>query len=64
MSVVVEQSVAAASHPQVQLLCLELVVEVGRVVGDLQLNAGSGGVDVTATEGHSVQQGLPLHVTS
>lgn len=40
-----------------------LVVVVGRVVGDLLLDAGPGGVQVTAAEGHSVHQVLPLHVT-
>lgn len=63
MGVVVQQGLATPFHPQVQLLALVLVVVVGRVVGDLLLDAGPGGVQVTAAEGHSVHQVLPLHVT-
>lgn len=62
--VVLQQRVAAAFHPQVLFLCLVLVVEVGRVVCDLLLDAWSGGVHVAAAEGNGVHQVLPLHITS
>lgn len=62
--VVLQQCMAAALHPQVLFLCLVLVVEVGRVVRDLLLDAGPGGVYVAAAEGDTVHQVLPLHITS
>lgn len=64
MGVVLQQCLATPFHPQVQHLCLVLIVEVGGVVGDLMLNAGPGRVGVAAAEGDSVHQVLPLNVTS
>lgn len=63
MGVVVQQGLAAARHPQVQDLRLVLVVEVGRVVGDLMLNAGTRGEGVAAAEGNAIHQVPPLNVT-
>lgn len=61
--VVLQQRLPTPFHPKVQLLRLVLVVEVRGVVGDLPLDAGSGGVDVAAAEGDSIHQVLPFHVT-
>lgn len=63
MGVVLQQGLATPFHPQVQLLGLVLVVVVGRVVGDLLLDAGPRGVWVTAAEGNSIHQVLALNVT-
>lgn len=60
--VVLQQRLAAAFHPQVQLLRLVLVVEVCGVVGDPLLDAGPRGVGVAAAEGDPVRQVLALHV--
>lgn len=62
VGVVAEQRLAAAAHPQVQHLRLVLVVEVGRVVGELVLDAGSRWEGVAAAEGDAVHQVLALHV--
>lgn len=62
--VVLQQRVSAPFHPQILFLCLVLVVEVGRIVCDLLLDAGPGGVKVAAAEGDTVHQVLPLHITS
>lgn len=64
VGVILEQCLAAPFHPQVQLLRLVLVVEVSGVVGDLMLNARPGRIGVAAAEWDSVQQVLPLDVTS
>jgi len=42
VGVVLQQCLATPFHPQVQLLRLVLIVEMGRVVGDLLLDAGPG----------------------
>lgn len=62
VGVVVQQRLATASHPQVQHLRLVLVVEVGRVVGELLLDAGPRREGVAAAEGDAVHQELALHV--
>lgn len=64
VGVVLQQCLATPFHPQVQHLCLVLIVEVGGVVGDLIMNAGPGRVGVAAAEGDSVHQVFPLNVTS
>lgn len=61
--VVVQQGLAAASPPQVQLLALSVVVKVGRAVADLLLDAGPRGEGAAAAEGNAVYQVLPLHIT-
>lgn len=62
VGVVVQQRLATASHPQVQHLRLVLVVEVGRVVGELVLDAGPRREGVAAAEGDTVHQVLALDV--
>lgn len=41
-----------------------VVAVVGRVVGHLGLDAGSGGAGVTAAEGDAVHQVLAVHVAA
>lgn len=41
-----------------------VITVVGRVVGHLCLNAGSGGAGVTAAEGHSIHQILAINITA
>lgn len=64
MGVVVQQGLAAAFAPQVQHLCLVLVAEVSRVVGDLMLDAGPWRKGIAAAERDPIHQVLPLNVTS
>lgn len=61
-AVVVQQSLPAAAAPQVELLGLVVVAVVGRVVGDLVLDAGPGRAGVAAAEGDAVHQVPPVHV--
>ncbi|TNN84157.1 E3 ubiquitin-protein ligase UBR1 [Liparis tanakae] len=56
VGVVLQQRLAAASHPQVERLGLVLVVEVRRVVGHVLLDAGPRGVEVAAAEGDAGHQ--------
>ncbi|KAG7238534.1 hypothetical protein INR49_030807, partial [Caranx melampygus] len=53
---ILEEIARSLEVVNVQLLRLVLVVEVRGVVGDLSLDAGSGGVDVAAAEGDSIHQ--------
>lgn len=64
VGVVIQQRTSAALLVQVQFLGVIVVVVVCRVVGDLVLDARPRGVQVTAAEGHAVQEILPLHVAS
>lgn len=64
VGVVLEQGLAAALLPNVEFLCLVVIVVVGRVVGDLVLDAGPRRVHVTAAEGHAVHQVLAPDVVS
>lgn len=61
-SVVGQQGFAAAPLPHVELLCVVVVAVVGRVVGHLALDAGSGGAGITAAEGDSIHQILAVDV--
>lgn len=61
-SVVGQQGFAAAAPPHVQFLCVVIVAVVGRVVGHLVLDAGSGRTGVTTAERDSVHQVLAIHV--
>lgn len=61
-SIVGQQGFAAAAFPHVELLCVVVVAVVGRVVGHLVLDAGSGGAGVTAAERDSIHQILAIHV--
>lgn len=61
--VVVQQRLSAAPPPQVQLLALLVVVEMGRAVADLLLDAGSRGQGAAAAEGDAVHQVLPVDIT-
>lgn len=63
VGVVVQQGLSTASPPQVQLLALLVIVEVGWAVADLVLDAGSRWESVAAAEGNSVYQILSLHIT-
>lgn len=63
VSIVLQQCLSTASHPQVLVLGLMLIVEVGRVVGNLMLDAGPRGVDVAAAERDSIHQVFPLYIT-
>lgn len=62
VGVVLQKGLAAAFHPQVQDLRLVLVVEVGRVVVDVLLNAGTRWEGVAAAERNAVHQVPPLDV--
>lgn len=64
VGVVLQQRVSAALLVQVQFLRLIVVVVVSRAVGDVVLDARPRGVQVTAAEGHAVQEVLPVHVAS
>lgn len=61
-SIVGQQGFAAAAPPHVELLCVVVVAVVSRVVGHLELDAGSGGAGVTAAERDSIHQILAIHV--
>lgn len=60
--VVGDEGLAAAAGPDVELLRVVVVVVVGRVVGQVVLDAGAWGAGVAAAEGDAVHQILPLHV--
>ncbi len=60
--VVVHQGLSAASPPQVQLLALLVIVEMGRAVADVLLDAGPRGEGAAAAEGNAVHQVLSIHV--
>lgn len=60
--VVVHQRLPAAPPPQVQLLALLVIVEVGRAVAELLLDAGPRGQGAAAAEGDAVHQVTPVHV--
>lgn len=62
VGVVIQQRLSAALMVQVQFLHLLVVVVVRRPVGELVLDAGSRGEQVTTAKGHSVQEVLPIHV--
>lgn len=61
--VVVQQGLTAASPPEVQLLALLVIVEVGGIVAELLLDAGPRGQGAAAAEGNAVHQVPALHVT-
>ncbi len=61
-SIVGQQSFAAATLPHVELLCVVVVAVVGRVVGHLVLDAGSGRAGITAAERDSIHQILAVNV--
>lgn len=54
VGVIIKQSLTTPSHPQVELLCLVVVIKVGGVIGDLVLNARPRRVDIAAAEGNSI----------
>ena len=57
-----QQHLSAAPRPQVEAVRLVAVAEVGRVVGELVLDAGPRREGVTAAERNAVHQVLALHV--
>lgn len=61
-SVVIQQGLSAPLHPDIELLCQEIVVVVSAVVGQLVLDAGPWGAGVAAAEGDSIHQELPINV--
>lgn len=63
-SVVGQQGLAAAAPPHVELLGVVVVAVVGRVVGHLELDAGSGGAGVAAAERDAVHQVLAVHIAA
>ena len=61
-AVVRHQGLPTASRPDVELLDAVVVVVVGRVVGQVVLEAGPWRAGVTAAERNAVHQELLLHV--
>lgn len=64
VGVVLQQCLSAAFHPQVLVLGLMLIIEMGRVVGNLLLDARPRRVDIAAAEWDSIHQVFPLYITS
>lgn len=62
-AVVGEERLATAPGPDVEFLRTVVVVVVGRVIGQVMLNARPGGSRITAAERDAVHQELPLHIT-
>lgn len=61
--VVIQQGLSAPLHPDIELLCQEIIIVVSTVVCQLVLDTGPWGTWIAAAEGYSIHQELPINIT-